>query len=381
MRRVRSTWIAVGAQPTRVTVLIPAHNEGRRQRSEHHGNGRGAEEPLAPIVETLESLRRQSRLPDRIVVIADNCTDDTATLARAHGADVFTTSDNSHKKAGALNQWLDANLPDLDYIDHVLVMDADSTLAPDFIANALRHRAQGYHAVGGVFLGKDGGGFVGMLQRNEYARYARDVERKQGQTLVLTGTATLFSAICLKDVIAARESGRIPGTGEISHVYDTKALTEDNELTFAIQHIGYKIIAPPSCALKTEVMESWGDLWRQRYRWKRGAIENNWHYGLTRYTAKHWFLQIWGLIGILATAIYLSTLVAAFVTGAVYLHWIWMAVTLIFVFERAITVSRRGWKQVLLAGVLIIEMPYDLYLQLIHLWALSASVLRTRATW
>jgi Glycosyltransferases, probably involved in cell wall biogenesis len=314
-------------------------------------------------------------------VIADNCTDDTVDHARAAGAMVFETVGNTEKKAGALNQWLDDNLQQLPSDDLVMVMDADSVLAPDFLENALRYQDKGYHAVGGVFLGKEGGGFIGSLQRNEYARYARDVARKRGKTLVLTGTATIFTAECLRAVVAGRETGRLPGTGKVSHVYDTKALTEDNELTFALLHLDYRIIAPAECALTTEVMESWGDLWRQRYRWKRGAVENNAQYGFTRHTAKYWFLQTWGTIGILVSAVYLATMVYAVATRDVHLRLIWMIVTLIFMAERVVTVRKRGVKHMALASVLLVEMPYDLWLQACQGWALITSAMRTRKSW
>lgn len=353
-----------------LTVLIPSHNEGT------------IADGSAQITETLESLAVQTNRPDRIVVIADNCNDDTIELATASGANVFETVNNTDKKAGALNQWLRANLPTLPDDDLVMVMDADSALYPDFLENALSYIAQGYHAVGGVFLGKPGGGFIGMLQRNEYARYARDVERKRGKTLVLTGTATVFTVKCLKDVLEGRKSGKIPGPefGD-PDVYDTKALTEDNELTFALLHLGYKIIAPRSCGLTTEVMSTWGDLWRQRYRWKRGAIENNWHYGFTRYTFKYWFLQFWGALGILATVTYLATLAYAITTHNVHIHLIWTLVTIVYVLERTVTVSARGLKQKLLAGILIVEMPYDLFLQAVHTKAVITSIFRTSKSW
>ncbi len=374
-----------------LTVVIPSHNEGTVE-AEHVVHTKEVIDSkkyklsesrprIPPIVETLRSIDQQTVKPDKVIVIADNCTDDTRELALRAGAHVFCTEANTDKKAGALNQWLDVNLAVMDPEDLVMVMDADSVLNPDFMENALRYIMRGYHAVGGVFLGKDGGGFVGMLQRNEYARYARDVARRRGKTLVLTGTATVFTAECLKDVVSGRASGLIPDTGDISHVYDTKALTEDNELTFALLHLGYKIIAPAECGLKTEVMESWRDLWRQRYRWKRGAIENNWHYGITRYTAKYWGLQIWGTLGILATIAYMTTMV--YVIGSNQLHWypLWIGVTVIYVLERAVTVARRGIRQVLLAATLIVEMPYDMCLQAVHVQALATSALRTRKSW
>lgn len=364
-----------------LTVLVPAHNEGTLPGDEP-GSGH------SQVEETLASLRAQTAPPDRIVVIADNCTDDTEALAYAAGVDVFPTVGNKFKKAGGLNQWLDVNLSTLADTDLVMVMDADSALNHDFLEHALEYVNRGHHAVGGVFLGKPDVGrlgfmqrFVTNLQRNEYARYARDVERKKGRTLVLTGTATVFTAHCLKDVVAARTDGRIPEAGGVAHVYDTKALTEDNELTYALLHLGYEIIAPPECGLLTEVMPTWKDLRHQRYRWKRGAVENNNHYGFTRYTAKYWFLQWWGILGLVATALYLLTLGLAIATDSLVFHWLWIVVTAVYMLERVVTVRKRGWRQMLLASVLVIEMPYDLTLQWVQARALFGALFHTKAEW
>lgn len=353
-----------------LTVLVPCHQAGYVD---------GVSEPQ--IVETIRSLQGQTVAPKRIIVLINNCKDDAAERSLAAGAEVAMVPPNPDKKAGALNFWLDQNLAQLADDELVMVMDADSALDRAFVENAMNYITRGYHAVGGVFTGKDGGGLVGTFQRNEYARYARDVARKDGRTLVLTGTATIFTARCLKDVVNGRTHGKIPGTGEVSHVYDTKALTEDNELTYALLHLGYAIIAPPECKLKTEVMTTWKSLRKQRYRWKRGAVENNHHYGFTRKTAKYWFLQWWGTIGILATALYLMTLVAAFATGSIRIHAIWIAVTAVYSLERIVTVRARGWKQMLVGGLLIIEMPYDMMLQYVQAKALIASALHTKKDW
>ncbi|OYX43749.1 hypothetical protein B7Y94_00845 [Candidatus Saccharibacteria bacterium 32-49-12] len=358
-----------------LTVLIPAHKGGTIPGST----------AKPQILETIESLKGQTLPPDRIIVLANNCHDDTPEIARSAGVEVLMVPQNPHKKAGALNWWLDDHLDDLSDEDLLMVMDADSILGDQFLESAQKYIGRGYHAVGGVFLGKGGGGFVGMLQRNEYARYARDVERRNGRTLVLTGTATVFTANCLKDVVAGRELGLIPnsaGGGQKAQVYDTKALTEDNELTFALLHLGYAIIAPPECELLTEVMGTWGDLARQRERWKRGAIENNRHYGLTRYTWNYWRLQVWGQLGIAVTVIYLTTLGWAIVTGNLQLQLLWIAVTLIFSVERFVTVvKRRGLKQAFVGAAILIEMPYDVFLQAVQLKAILSSAFHTKASW
>jgi cellulose synthase/poly-beta-1,6-N-acetylglucosamine synthase-like glycosyltransferase len=330
-----------------VVALIPAHDEEEQ------------------IDAAIRSLREQESPPDMIVVCADNCTDRTAENARAAGAHVFETVGNTHKKAGALNQVLDCVLPELADDDAVLVMDADSFLAPTFIAEAREHLRDGVGGVGGVFTGRSGGGLVGTLQRNEYARYARDVTRRSGRVLVLTGTATLFSVATLRHVVSARTTGLLPGGS--AQVYDTNVLTEDNELTLALLHLGYKVISPNGCRLTTEVMETWRELYRQRLRWKRGALENLRDYGFTRVTASYWGRQLWTFFGIVVTLVYLLSVVYALaLNGSVELHPLWLAVTSIFVVERVVTVRARGPLQMAVASALLVEMPFDIFLQIVH---------------
>ncbi|MFY9916882.1 MAG: glycosyltransferase family 2 protein, partial [Mycobacterium sp.] len=251
-----------------VTVLIPAHNE----------------EVSLPV--TLEALRAQSRPPDRVIVVADNCTDRTVQIARDMGADVFETVGNVGKKGGALNQALAAMLPESDARDVVLVMDADTIAATRFVEVAAA-RLQDDHeltAVGGVFYGEDGHGLIGQFQRNEYARYSTQIRMRHGRVFVLTGTATMFRAQALLDVAAAR-GVFIPG--ETGTVYDTAALTEDNELTLALKSLGATMTSPKECTVTTELMPTWKHLWIQRERWQRGALENLSAYGITRATIRY----------------------------------------------------------------------------------------------
>jgi cellulose synthase/poly-beta-1,6-N-acetylglucosamine synthase-like glycosyltransferase len=362
-----------------ILALIPAHNE----------------EDAIEIA--INSLRAQTRPPDRIIVVADNCTDRTVELAALNGVEVFITANNGHKKGGALNQALSRELPGLEDEDAVFVMDADSSIDPEFFASAIAllgrppsgrhavdHRDRGqysgrYGGVGGTFRGRSGGGFVGWLQRNEYARYARDVRRRQGRVLVLTGTATLFLVRALRDVHHARLEGRLPGLG---YVYDTQVLTEDNELTFALLRLGYKIRSPPDCTLTTEVMPTWGDLYRQRLRWKRGALENCAQYGLTRLTFPYWFRQFWTGLGVAVIASYVLTLIWALaVEGGLVLHYLWLGVTILFAIERVVTVRSRGALAMLVASVIFVEMTFDLFLQGVHGKAVIDSITHREKVW
>ena len=348
--------IGEGMREPRVAVLIPAHDEE------------------GCIAGALRSVWAQGRTPDRVIVVADNCSDGTARIARSWEAEVHETVDNRHKKAGALNQALLDILPDLEDEDAVLVMDADSFLEEGFVEHALRKLSCGqYGGVGGTFGGREGGGFVGMLQRNEFARYARDVNRKKGKVLCLTGTAALLRVEALKRVAASRPDGE---------VYDAEVLTEDFELTLRLGHLGYDVVSPKECTLSTEVMETWGDLARQRLRWKRGAVENLIQYGLTRVTMEHWARQLVTVLGILVTCLYLSTLFWAIaVQHSLQLYPVWVAVTAIFVVERAVSVRRRGWRMSLLATTLVVEMPFDLFLQAVNVKAYWQAMFKAERSW
>jgi cellulose synthase/poly-beta-1,6-N-acetylglucosamine synthase-like glycosyltransferase len=367
-------------RPT-VTVLIPAHNEQDQ------------------ILAAIASVQRQTRPVDEIIVITDNCTDQTAQVARASGVTVVATAGNTRRKAGALNQALAALLPDAGDHDQVLVMDADSCLDPRFaeVATEWLGRDDGprYGGIGGTFRGRrDPHGamslprrlatwWVETVQCNEYARYGRDVNRKRGKVLVLTGTAAIFSVAALKDVVAARRSGRLPCTDRGSAgVYDTSVLTEDNELTLALMHLGWRVRSPRGCTLTTEVMPTWRDLYRQRLRWKRGAMENLVQYRLTRVTAKYWGYQILTFAGVVVTCAYLAGIALALaVDHSLSLHGLWLAVTVIFMAERVVTVRARGGRQMLLAAALLPEMVFDIFLQATHAKALLDSLLGKSRHW
>lgn len=348
-----------------ITVIIPAHNEE------------------SGIGETLRSLRNQTLVPHRVIVVADNCTDATGEISRAAGAEVVKTEGNTDKKAGALNFVLAGLLPGSAPEDLILVQDADSQLSPDFIERSVGYLSADPRlgAVGGVFSGGRGGGFVGHLQRNEYARYARDVRRLNGKCLVVTGTAALFRARTLRDVVEARLAGVLPPGNGSGGVYDTSVLTEDNELSFALLTLKYRIRSPADCTLVTEVMPTWRELWAQRLRWKRGAVENCVQYGWTRVTRPYWGRQFLSVVGVAVTIAYLSTVAVALATGAgMHIQPFWLAVTGVFVIERVMTVRLRGWRY-MLAALTMYELVIDLFLQAVHAKAYADAVFNKKKAW
>lgn len=353
----------VYAGPVTITVLIPAHNEE------------------SCIAQTIRSLLSQSHRPERVVVVADNCTDSTVDIARAEGVDVFESQGNTKKKAGALNQALVEVLPGQGDNDLVMVMDADTTLDADFLEVAARRMTndRALMAVGGLFYGEQGCGLIGQFQRNEYTRYAREMRRRRGRVFVLTGTASLFRPRALRTVASYRGS-LLPGVH--GDVYDTLALTEDNELTLSLKCLGGLMISPGECTVVTEVMPTWQALWAQRLRWQRGALENLGEYGVVPQTFRYWVQQLGIGYGVLALSTYLLLMLLMMVSLD---DWVWFpfwaGLGVVFAVERIATVWRGGWRARILAATLFPELGYSMFLNLVYVKGVLDITLGNQARW
>ena len=353
----------VFAGPVTVTVIIPAHNEA------------------ASIGATLDSLGAQDPAPNLVIVLADNCTDATASIARAHGARVFVTVGNTHKKAGALNQALSGHLDGLRDNDIVMIMDADTVLDDGFIDAGLQRftNDRALMAIGGLFYGEEGHGILRQLQRNEYVRYSREIGRRRGRVFVLTGTASMFRSRALRTVAASR-GDLLPGVhGE---VYDTSALTEDNELTLAIKLLGGLMTSPSGCRVVTELMPTWRNLWTQRLRWQRGALENLGAYGPAPTMLRYWAQQLGiGYSVIALSSFWLLMIVTALATDRWIWFPFWLSVGGLFVVDRVASAWRGGWRARLLAVLMIPELLYDMYLDLCYLKGIFDITFARNATW
>jgi 1,2-diacylglycerol 3-beta-glucosyltransferase len=111
-----SAHVAPELPTTNFLVMIPAHNEG------------------SGLTATVESVLAQNYPHLRCVVIADNCTDDTAEMARAAGAhDVLIRTDPEKRGKGQALTWA-FNLAKSWEWDAVCVIDADSIIEPGFFA-------------------------------------------------------------------------------------------------------------------------------------------------------------------------------------------------------------------------------------------------------
>jgi hypothetical protein len=156
-----------------------------------------------------------------------------------------------------LDEALDVVLPELSDQDAILVMDDRSTLAPTFLSEATARLGTGIGGVGGVYT---------------QAARLRFLPPLQGRGFALTGTPTLFSVQTLRHVIWAREKGLLPGRRP--QLYDVNARTEADNLPHALLDLGYKVASPKGHGLLALAIDSWRDLYRQRFRRIRAEIQN-----------------------------------------------------------------------------------------------------------
>ena len=232
-----------GGVRTRFTVVIPAHNE----------------ELL--IAETVRSLRASHYPAERltIIVIADNCTDRTAAVARAEGALAYERNDPARPgKPYALN-WLFSQI-DLERSDAFCIIDADTVVAPDFLRIMDSRLRAGEEAIQGYFgvMNPDENWLtrLGVLPSVLKFRLHFPGKRALGFTCPLAGNGMCFS----RDVI--RKMG-----------WQAFSLTENWEYYVMLVLAGYEPTAAPAARIYSQLARSLAQGQTQRMRWMKGRIE------------------------------------------------------------------------------------------------------------
>jgi cellulose synthase/poly-beta-1,6-N-acetylglucosamine synthase-like glycosyltransferase len=117
----------------RVAVLVPAHNESSN------------------LLPTIEDVKRQMRTGDRLLVVADNCVDDTAAVAGAAGAEVIERADLTKIGKGFA---LDFGIRHLcgDPPTVVVIVDADCKIADGAIDRLAAACAATHRPVQSLYL-------------------------------------------------------------------------------------------------------------------------------------------------------------------------------------------------------------------------------------
>ncbi len=171
----------------RLAVLMPAHDEE------------------AGIVATVTALRSELRPGDRLLVVADNCTDRTAELARGAGAEVVERRDAERRGKGHALSY-GATVLAQDPPDAVVVMDADCRVEQGTLRQLAARALESNRPVQAVYLmhAPARGGMSGV---SAFAFLVRNLVRPAGLDRLgfpcqLTGTGMAFPWAVFRDAPA-----------------------------------------------------------------------------------------------------------------------------------------------------------------------------------
>ncbi|MCA9041911.1 MAG: glycosyltransferase, partial [Planctomycetaceae bacterium] len=230
------------SKPASVAVLLPAHNES------------------TVIARTLDVLLPTLGEQDRAVVIADNCSDDTAEIARSKGAIAYERTNLEQRGKGyALDfgvQQLKENPPDV-----VMVLDADCNVDP----LTVRTIGQLAHTTGrpvqslnlGELDEQPDSMFVASSLGNYFINYIRPLGLKKiGLSYRLLGTGMALPWSIIKDAPLA--------TGHI---------VEDTRLGVDLAIDGHLPIFCPDVRVLSRLPQQKSSFVSQRTRWEHGHMQ------------------------------------------------------------------------------------------------------------
>ena len=226
-------------------LIIPAHNESA---------------VVGALIESLQELDYPKELYD-IYVIADNCTDNTAQIAKDLGAIVYERFDEKKKTKGFAMQWfLNQKIKeDADY-DAFCVFDADNIVDKNFL-NAMNKKlcqgevvVQGYRDIKNPADSWISAGYALFYwTMNRFYHLAR---YNLGLSPLINGTGFMVDFNLIKP------------TG-----WDTITLTEDIE--FSLKNIaqGRKLGWATDAIVYDEQPTEFKQSWSQRSRWTVGHLQ------------------------------------------------------------------------------------------------------------
>lgn len=226
----------------RVAVLVPAHDEE------------------LVIGETLASISRQLQPGDRLVVVADNCSDRTMEVARQHGAEVTVRSDPASRGKGfAMDHGL-RFLEQTGIRETVIFIDADCELKNGCIARLAQMCAQS--------------------KRPTQAAYLMASQPRQEMASLISFAWTVKNFVRPLGWHRANLPCQLAGTG-MAFPWDVirsmnlagAHLAEDVKLGLDLALMGHLPQFCPDAVVTSKVAAGGIPSYSQRARWEHGTIE------------------------------------------------------------------------------------------------------------
>ena len=236
-----------GASTPRFLFLVPAHDE----------------ELLLPAC--LESLKRGAYPPDRvsIVVIADNCRDRTAEIARAAGVRCLERNAPTDPGKPRAIAWALSQLEASAY-DGVVIVDADTEVDRDFAAQLAR---------AAPIAGKALQPYNGVSNRTENAL------TRMGAVLSQVNHGLAYVLKTRAGVNVPLSAGMCIGSGVLAtHGWTVNSLSEDWELYALLTTRGVSIESVPGARIRAQEASNLKSSASQRRRWTAGKVAVLWKY-------------------------------------------------------------------------------------------------------
>ena len=225
----------------RLTIVMPAHDEA------------------ALISITVLSIMPQLLKSDRLLVVADNCTDQTAALAAAAGAEVIIRTDSVHRGKGYALDYAIRHL-ESDPPGVVIVIDADCQVATGALDQLARCCARTERPVQSLNLMHAGPDAALKMRIAEFAWLVKNFVRpigmhRLGLPCQLMGTGMAFPWPCIRSAKLA--------TGHI---------VEDLKLGITLARAGKPPLFCPQALVTSEFPTSHEGIREQRTRWEHGHL-------------------------------------------------------------------------------------------------------------
>ncbi len=228
----------------RFIITLPAHDE---------------EAVIAATVERLLALDYPADLFS-VHIVADHCSDATAAKARAAGATVHERNSGPRTGKGAALSWLfEQVLADPNSGDAVIIFDADTRVAPDFLKVMDARLAEGHQVIQGqhIISNPEAGWFPALT----WAMFLVDNRYQNlGRSNLGLSAKHMGDSICFRADILRRF-----GWGE--------GLTEDYQLRQRLLLENIKIYYAPRAKGYGEAALTWQQAKAQRKRWLQGTID------------------------------------------------------------------------------------------------------------
>jgi cellulose synthase/poly-beta-1,6-N-acetylglucosamine synthase-like glycosyltransferase len=225
----------------RLAVLVPAHNEE------------------AQIAQTLRAVRTQLGVSDRLVVVADNCTDLTAQMAASEGAEVIARADAERRGKGYALDFGVRHLA-LDPPDVVVIVDADCDVTAGTLDRLVRLCSRTGRPVQSLYLMgvADGSGFGARFA--QFAWVVKNQVRPSGLYRLglpcqLMGTGMAFPWAKIRGSALASSN-----------------LVEDMKLGIDLARAGSPPLFSPDTLVHSTFPASSQGVRGQRTRWEHGHL-------------------------------------------------------------------------------------------------------------